>query len=358
MFDKETIILLLIMSLSVNYPILRDIGLALSKVLFLVTGKGRDTAVIRALTGEKESGTDSLMNLKELKKIMSEADSEILIHHYFPSKQGDEILKIFACAAKTGMVAGNKISAVPIVVSEEVPLGWNLDDFFIIYLDEKLTDGKLDFLWAVPPDDQISVVFDKIRAVVDTEETQEKRALLAAACFLYPRLVIAGRDDVFNGVLSCVLDLIELDDNAHDVNGLEDAIIKELYRWQGDTGFCNVSELPYLEMEVQKNLDQYMLFDEMFIYITEGLFRIIMEALLKTFSTGILKKALAEAGILCPNSTNTYSVKVGYYDLIGQYHRERMLRLKRSRLSVVGELEFIERCIDAKEEKLHGAGEI
>lgn len=349
MLNETVKILLIILSLGINYPILRELNLELSKLLLVIVDVGQSKTVLNILAPDDATRVDEIMNIKKLGEIVTNVNSGFVAYSYFHSRRGRDFLNVLGAVAQSGRIMGEKSSAMPIVISEEMPTGCNTQDFFTICLNDGVGDIEVDHMLVIPPDDQLGVVFDKIRTIIRGEYPQDKKALLAAACFLYPNMVENELESEFSEVLECAQKLVEIDDNSHDMNNMGAAFIKAMYQWQEQEGFYDVYELPNLDMNTQSKLGQVILFDEEYIYMKESLFNIIAEPLLKICSVSALKTALVEADILRPERTNTYTIKVGYYNLIGQYQRERMLRLRRSKISILGELEFVEICMDLKE---------
>lgn len=66
------------------------------------------------------------------------------------------------------------------------------------------------------------------------------------------------------------------------------------------------------------------------------------------FSADVLKAALTEAGIMYPESAKTYTAKVGYRNIAGEYKRERMIRFRREKLNRAGDMDFVELCQNQK----------
>lgn len=101
-------------------------------------------------------------------------------------------------------------------------------------------------------------------------------------------------------------------------------------------------------MSVVQKINQAICFDLNYIYLKENFFKEIASSLLNTFSAHILKKALADDGILCPDKADTYTVKMSYYNIAGGFSRERMLRFSRKKLEKTGEPGFVEICNNRK----------
>ena len=134
------------------------------------------------------------------------------------------------------------------------------------------------------------------------------------------------------------------------VADLGELFIAEIYEWQERTGFHNVFELPDIEMNIIDHIEEVFLFDSKYFYMKESLFTRIAGFLLNTFPAEVLKSALVDDEILCPESEKTYTIKVNYRNAVSGYERIRMLRFKRSAFKRWGDLELIDICIDEKED--------
>lgn len=149
----------------------------------------------------------------------------------------------------------------------------------------------------------------------------------------------------------CAKKLAGFDEDSHNLNGVGDFFIDSLYRWQENTSFHNIYRLPELGMSVARKTSQAVFFDDRYIYMKDSFFKQIASPLLNTFQVSVLKKALVDDGILCPDKSDTYTVKVGYYNIAGQFKRERMLRFSRNRLEKTGEPGFVEICLNSKQNR-------
>ena len=119
------------------------------------------------------------------------------------------------------------------------------------------------------------------------------------------------------------------------------------YQWQRETSFNAVCELPNIGIETEKHLDDYIFFNNKYIYINEKFFKKIISSFLGTSHLPLMK-ALVSEGILCPDST--YTAKMFYYNIAGNACRKHMLRFSREKLNQTGEAGFIEICQNTKKD--------
>ena len=341
----------ILVSIGINYPVLREDYVVLQKPLLIITGTGNMETVISFLSGKNTPKLNEYLNIKKVMAILNDVNSDFVIYPYVQSQKGNDFLEIIASIVTTGGTSSNSFNAVPVVVAENIPYGYNIDHFFIICIDEWSDRISFDRLCVVPPEEELSVIYDKFNSY-SINATHDENAFLAAACFLYPYFKDKHLYEEFQDVLDCAKKLVELDEDSHSLNDIGDFFVNTLYKWQKNTSFHNIYMLPELEMSVIRKLNQVILFDEKYIYMKECFFKKISAVLLNTFHLTMLKKALVDDCILCPDNTNTYTVKMAYCNIIGEYKRERMLRFSRKKLDKIGEPSFVEMCMNRKGKKL------
>lgn len=346
--------LFVLRSLGVNYPILKEYGLGLSKLLLVIVGEGQTPKAKALLSDSDVPSVDEFMSVREVKKVFMDANSTFIIYPYAISRKSQDFLSLLEIIARTGEIAGIKINALPLVISEGIPLGYDLQRSFTVFFEGDLADVDIDLDEVVPFDEELTVVEDKLRSFLPNATSPDEKTLLAAACFLYPNMARAGRQEQFEQILLEAKNLVARNEENRDTDGLEEAFIRTLYSWQEENNFCEVFELPYLEMQVVEQMEEVMLFDGTYVYMKDELLKKICEPLLDIFSIDIVKQELVRVGILCPSANNTYTVKVGFYNLAGGYERVRMLRFVADKLKYPGEMDFLELCIEEKGEGTDG----
>lgn len=341
--DTENTIIIL-KSMAINYPILKGCQLELTKPLLVVVEKGQLKTTVNIFSDGNAPCISEYTRIKECKRIFSESNSTFVIYPYSHTRKGKEFLSFLSTVVMAGAIEETEINALPLVISEGIPIDCDLDAFFTVFIDGNLDGVHVDGMIAVPSDRQLTLVENKINALILDGFSQDKRALFSAVCFIYPSTLDSKCQFSFDMLLCCAEKLLDFDDDNKGAGNLGDVFISELYHFIEGEEFFALHELPNLEMCAVENFHQAVYFDSDFIFFKESFFKKIAEPLLRIFSLGVVKKALVQEGLLCPENTRTYSVKMPYYDLFGVYRRERMLRFKRSRLNCVGELDFIDLC--------------
>lgn len=347
MGNKQQMICRIIKSLAVNYPILLADGCGFEKLLLLIIGQGEMGAIIKVLGGDNPQLIYSDMPSRKILLILVQNNSVAIFYPYSPDRKSQEIVRQLSIMMRTGTFEQQKISTLPIIISEGIPQNMDMSACFSIYFSGDLRNIVGQELDVVPPDSQVPVVLDKIKEYTEGTQIQEERALKAAASFLYP--ILKETEEGILEYLKVVEDLVFSDDENQDANNIGESFLQELYKWQEKNEFHRAYELPYLGTEATKNFEQVILYDEQFIFMKDSLFKEISENLLRVFSIDILKNSLRQEKILCPGQTKTYTAKVNYYNVAGEFNRVRMLRFDRNRLKIIGEIDFIESCTDGKE---------
>ena len=335
-------------SLGVNYPVIRSLGYEVRKPFLLVTNCDDMKFLLECLSVYDAVRISEFSKLKDIETVLHETNSEYIFFPYSISKKGKEQADYFVTAMKLGKAGKESVNAIPLAISDGKIRRENTAPYFTIYFDEGLENMYLPLEEVVPADEQLAVVIDKISELNLQGKTQEEKTLLVAACFLYPALHRENREDEFRELLNCVDMLVKQDEDGDSVN-LAELFVEELYQWQERTCFHDVFALPRLEMQVTQRLDEVILFDSKYLYMQEKLLKKIVHDMLNNVPMVILKAALSDVGMLLTERTETYTVKVNYYNIAGNYERVRMLRFNREAFSRWGEMAFIDLCLAGKE---------
>lgn len=343
-FKQDQMTLLLLKSMAVNYPILCELHLSLPKLLMVVVERGQLKTVTDLLAEERIPRISLVTKNHELRAIYEDYNSTFIAYPYIPGSDGNRILNHMIEVARIGCINGRIVTAMPVVITEELPMNISLANFFTVYLEGDYGNMEFDDHLVVPKERELSVVFEKIRTIITEVDSLESKALLAAACFLYPNLVGVEMEEEFEKILLWARKLVTMDDEGQDANDFDEIFLRQLYLWQEQNDFHQVYALPNVEMKVLNRLDEVILFDDRHIFMKESLFRKIVEPLLTIVSEPVLKEALKKADVISTDNSRTYTVKVSLCNIAGIYQRERMLRFNREKLNRIGELGFIEFC--------------
>lgn len=339
--------LTLVKSLGVNYPIISMIECTPTRLITLVVSEHQLKAACGILENFGAPLIGEFMTPSQISQVLCETNSECVLFPFSPTRKGKELVRFIAAAVQMGSIGNMKLRALPVLISDTEIQGCDIDNLFVIYLRGDLSAIHISLNEIVPPDEQLEVVFDKIRDHLTIKNTEEK-ALMISACFLYPYLKKEGKVHKFMQMLEIASALVEQEDNNRDPYEAAELFIEELYLWQERTQFQDVYPLPNLEMSIVSRIDNILLYSDRYIYVKDKLFEQICQALLSIFSADVLKAALTEAGIMYPESAKTYTAKVGYRNIAGEYKRERMIRFRREKLNRAGDMDFVELCQNQK----------
>lgn len=343
-------VLLILKSLGVNYPVLKSVGYEITKVPVLVVENGQTRNVVKLLTNYRTVYLPDKASVSCVDDKLKRTNSEYVFALYHKTRKMREILEHLVSVVKTGCVDDGVVHAVPIVISEEAFQLENMEDFFVIYLEEKNINIEFQVDDVVPDDGQISVVQDKIGMLGLDDRVPEEQILIASTCFLYPVLRKNGKLDLYETLQKKSTELVQRDEDNRDTGNIAKIFIDELYAWQKQSHFSEAYKLPEINMETEKKLDQVILFDEKFVYMREIIFQSVCNQLVIFFSLDVIKKSLADAGILYPESSRTYTRKVNYYNLVGDYKRVRMFCINRTKINRLGDMDFVDICLNERRE--------
>lgn len=343
-FEKS--VMSILKSLSANFPIINALGYRPKKPIAILVSADEIETIRRILCNFVGPVVDNSMSLTKVGEILCNTNSDFVWLPYSDTRKGREILDFINTAQKIGGVGKQGITALPLVVATGKVQSKDLEDFFLVYVDGELSNVQIFTDDVVPPDNQVQVVLDKISGLELHGKSQEEKALMSAACFLHPALKRHGHEEELGQLLRCAAKLVQQDEDSRDISAIGAFFVSELYIWQEREKFHNILELPWVEMSAEQHFEEIILFDHQYVYMQETLFEEICRKLLEIFSKGALKKGLADCGILCPENSKTYTAKFNYNNIVGQYKRKRALRLVRKKLNQLGELEFVELCLE------------
>ena len=198
----------------------------------------------------------------------------------------------------------------------------------------------------VPEEDQIALLMDRINDYV-VRDGSIKETLQTAVCCL-PECI--GDRDVLRGYLDEVEDMIMEDELFQDSCGLVDLFLNAIYDWLTKKELSGVIEIPNAEPIRDSDISKVILYDRKYLYMKDDLYKEIMKDALPYLPIDASKKALRDAGLLLCDCTDTYTSKARKVNVDGTRRNIRMLRLEREKMQPLGEIDFITRCLNIKEE--------
>lgn len=135
-FTKHTLQILL--SVGINYHVLREDYIVVKKPLLIVTGAGNMETVISILSDKDTPKLNEFLNFKETMQVLNSVNSDFVVYPYIQSKKGNGFLEIITSIVATGGTGDNGFNALPVVVAENIPYGYNTDRFLLYLLTDVL----------------------------------------------------------------------------------------------------------------------------------------------------------------------------------------------------------------------------
>lgn len=342
-------ICMVLKALSVNLPVIREFGCAPDKLMVLVVAKGESVSIIRMLEGFKGQQISEIMTWKEIRKSLEMAEPGFTFFVPSDSRRSKDVISLLTAYTKELGTKENMIT-LPLVVTESLMLSGPDDDYFTIFFDEGIAKQEIPLKKVVPPEEQIEVIRERVSEIVAGEKTQMEKSLLAAACCLYPMIKMNRIKGDFQEYIALVDRMVEQEEDARDTHDLVSLFRKQLISWQKQTKFGEVYFREKISLEVEKRLDEVILYDSEKIYIPEKIFREICKSLTNFFPIKKVKAILREEKLLECLTEKTYTSKCLYYNSAGVAGRKRMLKFKRDMLTEVGEMDFIDLCLSSSKE--------
>lgn len=323
--------ILILKSLAANLPILHSWGYIFPRMLRVVVEPGTQVRVKDVLANFNDS---------ENRKNWSSD-----FHFHFSASSGKDIVTkvkgdLFKRDSKNGVVA--VITENPIVDDEE-------NNYFYVFLDERQYESNYKISDVVPYPPDLEAIHEKLMKQDDYEIMEEERILRAAVFFLEPYFFRKGELYRVEELLEIVHQMYVINENARDTNDVPELFVKYLFEWQEETGFSNIRDLE-AEAEKETNPDETIFYDEKNVFITEKMFKKIVEPMRTYVSINSLKICLRDKGYLIVgtgNSVNTYTTKVNISGSGSDEKRIRAMKFERKHLTLVGGLNIVDVCLFA-----------
>lgn len=333
----------LLKSIAANYPILRELGCAISSPIVLVAEE-KDFPMLLACL--KNISLVRLEDCLQDENLRESANADFCWTIYRPRGSEKKMEKAVEYAQQA-YVTQEKTTPPVLILADGRILRDKVQDFIFIFA-ENLQAEEIALEDVVPEDGELSLVFEKIEEMVPVCRTQTERAFVAAACFLFPAYRRKGLQREFPQIIEFAKRLAEQDEAG--IEGIAELFINEAYRWQAQEKELAVFELPELGLEATEYIKKALYVDPLNVYLHEELFRKMAEPLLRIFAEDQIKAGLVKEGILLPESGKTFMTKMNFRSVAGTYERRRMLRFSREKFNKVGELEFVSACIMKRKE--------
>ena len=126
-FTKHT--LQILVSIGINYPVLREDFVVLQKPLLIVTGERNLEKAAGILSDSGTPRLDEYLSAKKLMAVLNDVNSDFVLYKFVQSKKGIVFLDMIAGAVTSGSIGGERFNALPAVISEKMPYACNTDRF-------------------------------------------------------------------------------------------------------------------------------------------------------------------------------------------------------------------------------------
>lgn len=346
---SNIMIITLLKALGLNFPVISDMGYYFSRVIMLVVAEGQTRYVMRLLSSYGCAKMDEFSKTRDIRQKFLDVHSAFVIFPYTCSSQSEKMLNVVSSLLKAGEIDTEPIQALPIFITEDEYIYDKENRLFLVYCDDDFTGMNIPLRTVVPQEKDLSLIGEKIRTNTTREQSIEERTLCAAACFLYPILLEMREENLFEELLELPERLCELDEDVRETDNVGEYFRKSLENWGKKKKFDEVFRLNEEKVDLKKGT--MILYDDEYLYMTEALFREIVEPILKIIPIRIMKASLKEQEILLTNnhSSRGYTVKISL-KIAGEEKliRIRMMKFNRESLHKEGELEFIDTCLRRK----------
>ncbi len=327
----------LLKSIAANYPILRELGCAISSPIVLVAEEKDFPMLLERLKNISPVRLEDCIKNENLRE---SANADFCWTIYCPRGSEKKMEKAVEYAMQAYVASENTTPPVLIFSDGRILQDEGLD-FIFIYIKNLHTE-EVSLEEVVPEDGELSLVFEKIGERVPECRTQTEKVFVAAACFLFPAYWRKGRQQEFPQIIEWARSLAE--QGKASIEGVVDLFLDEAYRWQAQEKDLAVLLLPELGLEAMDHIEKTLYVDTSSLYLHEELFKKMVEPLLRIFAEDQIKAALAKEGILLPESDMTFTAKMNYRSIAGTYERRRMLRFSREKFNKEGDVEFVTAC--------------
>lgn len=334
MTNQENMVLMLLKSLGVNYPVLKDWGYVLERLLVLQVTDNNRNIVRETLKNFRTVLISPDMRKNELWKILEDTNSEYVFFNYTRGGRGRHILEFLIDAVSSG-----RNRAIPIVLTS-APLPEEItSEVVLISLTELAKAVDIPLKDVVPREDKLPVVKDVVEQCKKGYEDATQLIFRAAVAFLYPAFKMKSDLIGFELLFNFADQLCEMSENRHRIDGIKEWFIAEFLEK------VDSLKMPMYDLaeRFEGITDNAVYYDAQYIYISNILFHVISKKLLNIYDSETIKYGLAETRVLMPEYRNTFTYKMSFRDLNGEYRRVGMLRFLREEMKEFGGLGVVEK---------------
>lgn len=332
MFRMTKLFSYVFFSMVVNYPLIIEYGLVFPKLLTFIVEEGEMQFFSKRLCVFSQS------------KVCHNSDIRIINDLCQNKSKIEDLLYI----AKT-QIHGKE--GFPIIITDNAVINDDEGLQFFVGINESFLIDNPAKLHPEPA--EIDVIKCKIEQMNENVENPIERVFRAAAMMLEPCIYRYTLDFTLDELFGCIKWVIDTEELLRDSSDISASFVKMLHSWRDDERFTRVVNLDSLEDAIiyklnTESLDQYILFNEQSIFITDRMFKEIVYKLRKYVPINIIKSSLVKSGVLVADG-KSYVTKVSVH--IGtELIRPRMLRFARNAIDKPGELSFVDKCVISRGE--------
>lgn len=333
---KSKLVLLLLKSMAINYPILQDEGYIFSKVIRLIVPAGLTMQAVNCLYTPSSKMVDLCTKRTDLPRIIDDTSSGIIFLTGESSPKLEKLIGDISDYVKSG------VNTLVVYVTDS-ELNMIEGNFFELLLDDKIV-GCPSVEQLVPRVDELALVEDIISKAPLEDAVGCERTLLAGVCFLYPRFPEQKRAELLDEYFCIVRQMCDLNEvNSCDEN-IRDLFINALYQYLENGLIRNAVALPNIEDRFEDIKDDCIFYDEKYLYMSTIFLKKVIEPL-QPISPVSIKKALSDKDVLV-HDKDTYTNKMSFCRPTGKEERVRMMQFRKDLLTLPGQIRFIDMCLE------------
>lgn len=334
--EADAIVILLLKSLAINYPVLRSWGHCMPRLITLLVSPGYIARVLDLLT----------IFPHRQKKSSKNSDFDF---HFFPSGKDCSSQKAelaLACNIDTTGANGLKV----VVTDSQIIDDSDAQSFYIL-MDSCEDVVKFGIKEFVPDRYELDAIKGRIRKYIEGNDfSAEEEVFIAAAFFLEPFLLKKNVCVSLDEVLDVAESLYLIDEKLRESNEFENYFKTSLQKWlssQDRSHYVDLVETHENQLlpEDEGVVNDCIFFDGKFMFLKEQTFKRMLAEMQFLIPVNLMKMKLRDSGVLVANRTSTYSVKMCFKDCYGREHSPRMLRFDLGKLSNPGELNLRDQCL-------------
>lgn len=320
--------ILILKSLAANLPILQSWGYVFPRLLRVIVEPGMQMRAKDALKNFIDSEHRETWSSDFRFYVTTSSGKDIV------SKEKDTIFERNHEKGITTIITDN-----PIVDDED-------GNCFFVFLDERQYLVNYSVGDIVPYPTDLGAIYTKLMTQEDGERMEEERILRAAVYFLEPYFFRNGSLFRIEELLDSVCQMCITNEEVRDTNDIPYAFLKCLFEWQTETNFSKIYDLA-VGGEAEIDPDETIFYDTKNVYVTENMFKKIVEPMRAYIPINSLKRSLSDNGYLIAgkgSSTKGYTTKINISCNGKPENRIRAMKFQRDLLAVSGELNFIDLC--------------